>query len=111
MVRATAHDHQGARMPKPLSDLSAEDFEPHRGTSFRLAANGATLELRLDEVQRLGTALRAGGAFSLMFRSAAGPSLPQAIYPIDHPTLGTLELFVVPLGPKDGGHRYQVIFT
>ena len=98
-------------MPKPVSDLNVEDFEPHRGQSFRITANGQALDLKLSEVQRLGTALRAGGAFSLMFLAAAGPSLPQAIYAIDHPALGTLELFVVPLGPKDGSNRYEVIFT
>ena len=98
-------------MTKAIADLSAEDFEPHRGKSFRLAANGQALDLKLDEVQRLGTALRAGGAFSLMFLTPAGPSLPQAIYPVEHPALGTLELFVVPLGPKDGTNRYEVIFT
>ena len=98
-------------MTKSVTDLSMEDFEPHRGQSFRLTSNGHALELKLDEVQRLGTAVRAGGAFSLVFVTPAGPSLPQAIYPVDHPALGTLELFVVPLGPKDGSNRYEVIFT
>ena len=37
--------------------------------------------------------------------------MQQAIYPITHPSLGTLELFIVPLGPKDGGNRYEIIFT
>jgi hypothetical protein len=98
-------------MPKPLSDLSVEDFEPHRGESFRLSAQGTMLELRLTGVQRLGTALRAGGAFSLTFSTPPGPIAPQATYPIEHPALGTLELFIVPIQPKDGSNRYEVIFT
>jgi hypothetical protein len=89
-----------------------EDFEPHRGESFRLNAKGATLELELSEIQRLGTALRNGGAFSLIFTApVAGPIAPQAIYPIEHAALGTLELFVVPIQPQGGRHRYEVIFT
>jgi hypothetical protein len=100
-------------MAKSISELNVEDFEPHRGESFRLDAKGTTLELTLSEVQRLGAALRDGGAFSLIFTAApaAGPIAPQAIYPIAHPALGTLELFVVPIQPKDGSQRYEVIFT
>jgi hypothetical protein len=99
-------------MPKAISELGVEDFEPHRGESFRLSAKDATIELKLSEVQRLGNALRNGGAFSLIFTApAAGPIAPQAIYPIEHASLGTLELFVVPIQPKDGSHRYEVIFT
>jgi hypothetical protein len=104
--------HKGACMAKSISELNVEDFEPHRGESFRLNANGATLELTLSDIQRLGTALREGGAFSLIFTApAAGPLAPQAIYPIAHAELGTLELFVVPIQPKDGSQRYEVIFT
>jgi hypothetical protein len=98
-------------MSKTLAELTAADFEPHQGAIFRFAAAGGELELKLVEVRRLGQALRNGGAFSLLFLSAAGPFLPQAIYPFTHPALGALELFLVPLGPKDGGNSYEAVFT
>lgn len=98
-------------MSKPIESLTPDDFEPHTGKSFQLTTAKGALELRLIEVRRLGQALREGGAFALMFLSAPGPFLPQAIYPLVHPALGTIELFVVPLGPKDGGNRYEVVFT
>jgi len=98
-------------MSKAVAVLTAADFEPIKGGDFILAAAGGELALKLAEVRRLGTALREGGAFSLLFVTPPGPFLPQAIYPISHPALGTLELFIVPLGPKDGGNRYEVIFT
>ena len=98
-------------MPKSVAALSAEDFEPCKGEIFRLMAHGQALELELAEVRRLGHALREGGAFALLFISAPGPIVPQATYPIEHPALGTLELFIVPLGPKDGSNRYEAIFT
>jgi hypothetical protein len=94
-----------------LSSLQAADFEPHVGKDFALQAAGQRISFKLMQVEQLGTALREGGAFSLLFTSPPGPFLPQAIYPIGHPDLGTLELFVVPLGPKDGSNQYQVIFT
>ena len=34
--------------------------------------------------------------------------VPQATYPIEHPALGKLELFIVPLGPKKDGNSYEL---
>ena len=98
-------------MSNSIAALTVENFEPHRGETFRLTAADREVELTLAEVQRLGHALRAGGAFSLQFHSAAGPMLPQAIYPLHHKALGALELFIVPIGPKDGVNRYEAVFT
>ncbi len=98
-------------MQTKIADLSADDFEPHTGQVFRLTAQDGALDLELAQVQRLGTALRAGGAFSLVFHAPAGQPLPQSIYPIAHPALGAMELFVVPIQPANGKQRYEVIFT
>jgi hypothetical protein len=84
---------------------------PYGHESFRLAAAGGEIALELVEVQQSGPALRKGGAFSLLFISEPGPFLPQAIYPISHPALGTLELFIVPRGPMRGGNAYEAVFT
>jgi hypothetical protein len=37
--------------------------------------------------------------------------VPQGTYRVRHPALGALGIFVVPLGPKNGGNQYEVIFT
>jgi hypothetical protein len=98
-----------------LDSLTPGDFEPHHGETFELSAaagaGGGELALKLVEVKRLGTALRQGGAFSLLFVSPAGPFLPQATYRLSHPKLGTLELFLVPVGPMQGGNGYEAVFT
>jgi len=39
------------------------------------------------------------------------PSCRRRTYPVGHPELGTLEIFIVPLEPKNGGNQYEVIFT
>jgi hypothetical protein len=108
---ASGTKQQVVAMSSSLADLSASDFEQRNGEVFRLLANGQELELRLAEVTRLGGGRREGGAFSLLFMSPPGPLLPQAIYPIAHPAMGTLDLFIVPLGPKDGGNSYEAVFT
>jgi hypothetical protein len=94
-----------------LADLAMTDFEPRKGEMFRLRAPDREVELELIEIKRLGESGRAGGAFSLLFRGEPGPNLPQAIYPIDHPALGTHEIFIVPIGPTAGGNGYEAIFT
>ena len=98
-------------MQTTIADLGADDFEPHTGQVFRLTAKDRALDLELAQVQRLGSALREGGAFSLVFHAPAGPVLPQSIYPIAHPALGAMDLFVVPIQPMNGQQRYEVIFT
>jgi len=100
-------------MPADIATLTADDFEPHVQDEFQIAppACEIALSLKLIEVRRLGRAMRPGGAFSLLFLSPPGPFYPQAIYPLTHATLGTLDLFLVPLGPKDGGNSYEAVFT
>jgi hypothetical protein len=96
---------------KSLADLAVTDFEPRKGDTFRLRAPDRELELELVEIKRLGESGRTGGAFSLLLRGKRGPYLPQAMYAIDHPALGTMELFIVPIGPVAGGNGYEIIFT
>jgi hypothetical protein len=30
---------------------------------------------------------------------------------VNHPALGAMEIFVVPIGPLDGGNGYETVFT
>ena len=94
-----------------LADLKVTDFESRKGETFRLRAPQAAVDFELVEVSRLGDSGRDGGAFSLVFRTPPGPFLPQAIYPVEHAAFGTLDVFIVPLGPIAGGNGYEVIFT
>jgi hypothetical protein len=98
-------------MPVDIATLTQADFEPRIDDGFRIATPSGAVELKLVEVRKLGQAIRKGGAFALTFMSPPGPFLPQAIYPLDNSVLGTLELFLVPLGPKDGRNSYEAVFT
>jgi len=90
-----------------IAELKVTDFEPRSGEVFRLRTDTQEIELFLVHVGHLGDSGREGGAFSLLFRSANGPFLPQAIYPIAHPALGTLEMFIVPIGPARWRQRLR----
>ncbi len=97
-------------MPASVGDLTASDFEARQGDEFRLLTT-PEVPLKLTAVLRKGEGLRAGGAFSLLFVAPKGPYLAQNVYPLSHPSLGTFELFVVPIGPLEGGNGYEVVFT
>jgi hypothetical protein len=98
-----------------LNALDAGDFEGRRGETFRMRTAAGTQDLVLVDVTRLAFAARAPesgrDAFSLVFRSPQPSHVPQAIYALEHEGLGVLELFLVPIGPRDGGMCYEAIFN
>ena len=96
--------------PPDLAALKLDDFAAHLDADFEMQTSGGVLPLKLVEAVAGGQSKREGGAFSLLFVAAPGPWMPQTTYPIKHPTLGMIELFLVPIGPVPGGNGYQAIF-
>jgi hypothetical protein len=94
-----------------LAALKIDDFTPHLEAAFAMQTAGGVVPLKLAKVDPAGNSGRAGGAFSLIFVAPKGPWLPQAIYPVTHPSLGIMEIFLVPIGPRQDGNGYQAIFT
>ena len=94
-----------------LAALSIDDFTPHLDAAFDLQTAAGVVPLTLAKVDPAGNSGRAGGAFSLLFVAPKGPWLAQAIYPVTHPALGAMEIFLVPVGLIQGGNGYQAIFT
>jgi hypothetical protein len=93
-----------------LTKLAIDDFAPHQGATFNMNVTGGVVPLRLAKVDSSGGGQRPGGAFSLLFVAPAGRWWPQAIYQVIHPALGAMEIFMVPIGPLDGGNGYEAIF-
>lgn len=93
-----------------LGTLAMSDFDTRRDETF-VVQTQPEIHLQLTHVRPLGDSGRPGGAFSLWFMGEPGPFLPQSIYPVVHPQLGQLNIFLVPLGPRDGKNLYETIFT
>jgi hypothetical protein len=54
---------------------------------------------------------RDGGGFTLQFVTPDNSLPRQGIYQLKHPTLGTLEVFLVPSGPVvPQGYGYHAVF-
>lgn len=97
-----------------LDTLTSDDFTPLIGGQFVTSFDEAEVALTLAGVEvmdeRYSPPDRRRG-FSLLLTGPSEPLLPQTIYALRHEALGTLDLFVVPLGPADGGQHYEVVFN
>ena len=49
--------------------------------------------------------------FSLLFRNTAAFLFPQQIYPIHHPRIGEIGIFLVPVAQEQAGFLYQAVFN
>ncbi len=103
-------------MPLEITQLTVASFAPLVGEGFALRTNtGNEIGVRLAKVQGHGwhTPPEAGGrqSFSLVFHAPASERLAQGIHAFTHPTLGTHELFLVPIGRDAQGLQLEVIFN
>ena len=105
-----------------LERFTITTFAERLDETFRVYPDPADAERFLDVALIEATDLtpRAGqhaaaqerrAPFSIVFRGPATPILPQRIYRLEHPALGTFDLFLVPIGPDECGMRYEAIFT
>jgi hypothetical protein len=95
-----------------LATLTVEDFAPIVGQPLALGEPAPTMSLELLSAAA-ARSRPAGGrtGFSLLFRGPADRPLAQGIHSIQHPALGMLDIFLVPVGPDAHGLQYEAIFN
>ena len=95
--------------------LKSADFQSQLDQVFSIRLDDATtIDLQLVSVKELGAASGTGtrAPFSLHFLGPVSQQyLQQHTYQIVNETLGTLDIFIVPLGAEAGRMRYEAIFT
>ena len=69
------------------------------------------VELRVDTVGELPPHALRAAPFSVILRGPREAGLQQQTYAVEHPRLGVIELFLVPLGPDAEGARYEATFN
>lgn len=100
-----------------LPDKSS--FEERLDEAFRIHPEGDDpFEVKLIEVSPLGqgsgaepNAEGARAGFSIVFRGPTDRPLEQRIYPMAHDSLGSFDIFLVPIGPDREGLRYEAVFN
>jgi hypothetical protein len=93
-----------------------DEYQPHIGSEFVVTlADGGTYPLKLSSARPLKVHEYPGrirDPFLLIFSGPiANGYLPQQIHAMDHATLGGFEIFIAPLGARDGLMEYQAIFN
>jgi hypothetical protein len=98
--------------PVSLADLKSADFAPLVNSIFEIHADdGNFLPLTLIDVNGTVTpASLRGESFWLTFTGTPGQVLPQSIYRLSHATMGTLEIFLVPIGATPEATKYEAVF-
>lgn len=95
-----------------MDPLTLDSFAPHQGSTFELEGPTGSIPLELAQVSPLGHGRPGARApFALLFLAPDAKHLEQRIWPLTHPQLGRLEIFLVPLGPREGRMRYEAIFN
>lgn len=91
------------------------DFTPLLNQEFHIPLQDETLRFVLMEAADLGYGTDSDNtrrAFSLLFRHERTDAyLPQGTYTVQNANTGDLDIFLVPLGPREDGMYYESIFT
>jgi hypothetical protein len=110
---------QGGAGRREVSDqLAFEQFASQLNTSFSIPAAPRAFRLLLVEANRLPAATAnsedaRNERFRLLFRGAAQQALGQDTYAFEHPRLGRLTMFIVPMGYAAGASHcyYEAVFN
>jgi hypothetical protein len=99
-----------------LDLLQAADFTAYVQQRFHIyAQSGTPLEAELVAVKQISAKPGAGTAkrkpFSIVFRCSDKPPLAQGIYKVENEKMGTLDIFIIPIGPDDEGFCYEAVFN
>ena len=79
-----------------------------------LAEGGIEIPLTLREVKPLGTRQdgeRIVDSFSLLFDGPMESQLAQSSFEFQHSELGSLIIFIVPIGPNGDAMQYEAVFN
>lgn len=92
--------------------LTRKAFEPHLNTTFRIDFEGGdAIDLELVEVNDKTPERFEGEQFSLIFKGPPDLYFEQQICPMEHPSMGRLVLFLVPIDQKKDGFYYEAFFN
>ena len=97
----------------PLEKLTVETFLNHKDSHFSLL-QGSEPAADLTLVEVSSSPPPAAGMrqpFSLIFSGTSGVVLPQRIYSLTHAEIGTLDIFLVPIGATPAATQYQAVFS
>jgi len=95
-----------------LENITSSDFADLEPGALTLTIAGRQCHPHIDTLKEFTAhAERAHAPFTLILTAPHDWRFPQGIYELQHPTLGALPLFMVPIGPSEQGMRFEIIFN
>ncbi|ACB77527.1 DUF6916 family protein [Opitutus terrae] len=97
-----------------LEEITLADFTPRVGESFRVQLDlpqPLHLELRSATASKHPPSPGRRQSFSLVFRAGLQWTCQQGIYPLTHPALGELGVFLTPIGRDAQGTELEAVFN
>jgi hypothetical protein len=99
---------------RQFGELGYKEFAGVVGKSFQVQFKGRpSLTLRLADARPLprpaGPYRPAGEGFSLRFEGPPAPVLAQDTYRVENATLGSFDIFLVPIGPQQSAPTYEAV--
>jgi hypothetical protein len=96
----------------PMDRKTLDDFSPLVGRAFEVDFGPERVSLVLVEATELASPSAAPrSSFSLLFQGPPDPFLDQRTYSMTEESLGTLEIFLVPVGRVEQGFLYEAVFN
>jgi hypothetical protein len=92
-----------------LAELKPEHFESLIGANLPIADSDFSFEI--GAVERLVSPSPRGTAFSLVLLAPPKTRGDQGIYHLQHPELGVLPLFLVPIDVQNGRTRFEAVLN
>jgi hypothetical protein len=97
-----------------LEELKEEVFAQHLNTKFYIPLEERRVELELVRVvgdKSTMDKLEGVNRFAVYFQGPGDLYLPQHTYRLEHDALGTLEIFIVPIGIRNKRYEYEAVFS
>ena len=93
------------------NQLTQTDFAQNVKTSFQITdARGSAIDVVLEDVTPRKLSARQE-QFSVYFRGPLDSFLQQGTYRLEHSHIGSMELFLVPVGKNETGYSYEAVFN
>ena len=92
-----------------LAELKAEHFEGLIGCELPIVESSHALTIKA--IHRLKSPSPRDEPFALTLEAPAGTRGEQGIYRLQHPQLGELAIFLVPIAPVDGRTHFEAVFN
>jgi hypothetical protein len=95
-----------------LDKVECEQFAACLNQDFEIVFPDGRLTVKLSEARPLGTRPESvREPFAVTFLGPAGLRLPQQIYKMRNPTLGEMEIFLVPVGADKTSSAFEAVFN